>query len=80
MSWSIPTNLGKYFLFCYSGYSLLIVNVIILQLVSGYCHSLIGPMNSTVILGVLAGEWLHLLIYVCPPSLSQQEDVSGCGL
>ena len=34
-----------------------------LQLVSVYCHSLIGPMNSTMVLGVLAGEWLQLLVF-----------------
>ena len=68
---------GQVFLFCYSG-SLLMLNVT-LQLVSAYCHSPIGPINSTVVLGVLAGEWLQLIVFLGHLSLASQEDVSNYG-
>ena len=66
---------GQVFLFCHSGSSL-VVNVT-LQLVSAYCHSPIGSINSTVVLGGLAGEWLQLLVFLGHLSLALQEDVSS---
>ena len=63
---------GQVFFYFAIGSSLLMVNVTTLQLVSAYCHSFIAPINSTVVLGMLAGEWLQLLV-----SKSATQFVSG---